>query len=67
MGITAGVNTSRYPNTARGWVRLYKEDGMDKERVMCSYCGRIVMVDKRVVDKLGPTTAFCCNKCDKPL
>lgn len=36
---------------------------MDKVKVVCAYCGVIVEVDKWIADKLGATTAFCCEKC----
>lgn len=39
---------------------------MSKVKVMCTYCKRIVGVDKEIADKLNETTAFCCEKCANP-
>ena len=30
---------------------------------MCTYCRKIVEVDKEIANKLDEITAFCCKEC----
>jgi len=36
---------------------------MEKVQVICSYCQKIIEVDKDIADKLNETTAYCCREC----